>query len=172
MDIMEQAVMQPERVVPRTAKALEAELKRRADRRAIIQESMTSGLKKPNKRQQKYMTYVMQGYSKKDAKKKAGYTGTTIEKAIETPAMKAILLSLKDRFTQAGIDEKYWVQKFKQWAESDKVVAVKDGEKILHADTDAQMKAFDRYREWTKDDGKGPDGKVSRRITLEEYVNQ
>jgi len=139
-------------------------------------------------KQIKYVQFLLQGYSKRQALLRAGYSPASVDKNISkltnhSPVIQETLLSMKDRLDKLGINDAFIAEKFKEWLDARKptsgvkITIGKDAppdlklEPLTEPDYDTQLKAYDRYEKIANPQvGKPKEGTVSRRITLEEFI--
>lgn len=153
---------------------------KRATRIEMIRKLGAKNGKHLTDKQARYVAFLAQGYSKRESARRAGYSIKSYGQAVailnKSEAVQSVMQSLLILMEKNGVDDKKWAAKFAEWADAEKVVAVKDGEKIFHPDYEAQMKAYDKYRDLKKKEeeleNKDGQNKVSRRITLEEFIKE
>lgn len=130
--------------------------------------------------------YMLEGYSLRQARLKAGYSTSYAEKtglAVQK-TLKNYLDSIKEKFARKGLNDEYMAEKFKEWMEAKKVVSAKilvlgGGEKgatsqtddfIEVPDYDTQIKAYDRYDKIVNEHPKGGGGAKKRELTITEFI--
>lgn len=125
----------------------------------------------------KGLHYMNQGYSKRQALLKAGYSLEVAEhptkQFMEKGGVKKMIETMGNELVDAGLTTAYMVNKFTQWMEAQKVVTSPTEEDKYVPDYAIQMKA---YQEWKKimDADRAlhnPGGEqVKKRLTIEEFV--
>ena len=130
----------------------------------------------PTLKQIKALQYMNQGMSKRQALIKAGYSESVYshpQKAfMQKKGVRQIIDTMVGELNDAGLTTAYMVNKFKEWMESQQSVVTKGGQVIeIGPDHQLQLAA---YREWKKiidqEKGDNPNGKVKRKMTIEEFV--
>lgn len=129
--------------------------------------------------------YMLEGYSIRQARLKAGYSQSFADhKGLDT--QKGVIKyvdSMRQKLAQEGMDDDYIAGKFKEWMDAKKVVSARiimkgsDGDAdsktddfIDVPDYDIQIKAYDRFEKLMHVGNKEPGGQKKREITLTEYL--
>jgi hypothetical protein len=108
-----------------------------------------------------------QGMSKRKAMITAGYkpgwASRPYKEFFGSPAVKSVLLGMKDIMIDAGLTKEFMAAKIKEWATA-------EGEK--GPDYETQIKAYDRWEKVMEKEEVGPSqgGKVKRKIEFTEFV--
>lgn len=129
--------------------------------------------RKIDPRKAKALTYMLQGYSKRQSMLKAGYSTNVASKPTEWLSQKSIqsvLASMQDKFISAGITPEFIAAKMKEWLSAEKTIATTImGTQIKSPDYDTQLKAFDKWKGVVGPTNPTTPGKT-RKLTLEEFV--
>jgi len=144
--------------------------------------------KQPTVKQIKAIQYINQGMSQRQAMLKAGYSNVTASTSSSRVLMKSkgvrdLLAGMAGELQDAGLHNKYMVDKFKEWLEAQKTTSGmrikknKDGsveklEAVTEADYQTQIAGYDRWKKIMDDQAPGNTGKVKRKITLEEFLDE
>jgi len=130
--------------------------------------------------------YLMQGYSKRQALLKAGYSVKVAQRyTYQTSTVKTVMTYLegmKGKLEERGINNDYIADKFKTWFEAQKVIAARNPSKeadehtndfIEVPDYDTQLKAYDRFEKIVNPVKMNPqDGMKKREISLTEWIKE
>lgn len=154
---------------------------------------------KPTVKQIKALQLMNGGMSKRQAMIQAGYSTYVAEKPYKdflgAAGVKSQIVSMATMLEDAKLNTVYMVEKFKEWLEAQKVVSARVvaakgkpssfDEELEEADskTDDFIEVPDyktqleAYKEWKKvmDQASNPDTtgkKVSRKMTIEEFINE
>lgn len=124
-------------------------------------------------KQIKALQYINQGFSKRQAMIKAGYSAKTAASPsihlMNKVGVKDILYGMAGDLVDAGLTKEFITLKIKEWFEAQKVDHSHTGPDTLVPDYDTQIKAYDRW-EKIMEQQINPEKKVKRKLTIEEFV--
>jgi len=128
--------------------------------------------KQPTVKQIKAIQYINQGMSQRQAMLKAGYSDVTARTSSTRVLMKSrgvrdLLAGMAGELQDAGLHNKYMVDKFKEWLEATKVNNSPTEPDRVVPDYQTQLAGYDRWKKIMDDQAPGNTGKVKRKITLE-----
>jgi len=127
----------------------------------------------PTVKQVKALQNINQGMSVRKALIEAGYSIKTANKStlfFKAKGVQSAIMGLKMEIQNIGITNKRIAAKFNEWIDAKKKISTKQGI-IIDEDYPTQLAAFDRMKDiWNADEN--PGGKVKRKLTIEEYVNE
>jgi len=121
----------------------------------------------PTIRQIKTLQFMNQGMSKRKAMMmagyKAGWASRPYKEFFRSPAVRSVLLGMKDILVDMGLTKEFMAAKVKEW------VTASNGDK---PDYETQIKAYDRWEKiMEKEENiQAGGGKVKRRIEFTEFV--
>jgi len=121
----------------------------------------------PTVRQIKTLQLMNQGMSKRKAMITAGYkpgwASRPYKEFFSSPAVKSVLLGMKDVMIDQGLTKEFMAAKIKQWVDA-------EGEK--GPDFETQIKAYDRWEKIMEREEQSQlqGGKVKRKIEFTEFV--
>lgn len=113
---------------------------------------------------------MAQGKSKRQAMIQAGYSISTANQAkrvMGTIGMRNLVETMQDKIYAVGITPEFMASKLKEWLEATKIV---NG--VECPDYNSQIASFDRWFEIVKEVEKKKENKPTRRISIEEWINQ
>jgi|SRR5882724_675059 len=133
--------------------------------------------KQPTVKQIKAIQYINQGMSQRQAMLKAGYSDVTARTSSTRVLMKSrgvrdLLAGMAGELQDAGLHNKYMVDKFKEWLEATKVNNSPTEPDRVVPDYQTQLAGYDRWKKIMDDQAPGNTGKVKRKITLEEFLDE
>lgn len=136
-------------------------------------------LKKPKKRRHQIATpkqiralqLINQGYSKRQAMLKAGYSVNTANTRsgifMKSEGVRHMIANVGRQLEDEGLTAVFIAEKVKEWFN-----ATKEGKKGKDIpDYETQQRAFDKWYKLIGGDQQGHDSKVKQRITFEKFVS-
>lgn len=130
-------------------------------------------MKRLTDKQVLYAKYMLQGYTNRQARIKAGYSVkyAVNHLAKQDKAVMAFFDSMRIKLAKQGIDEDFVAAKMKEWFDAEKAVVTKDGI-IDRPDYDVQIKAYDRYKDIIVPKDVNLQGSKKREVRLTEWINE
>ncbi len=129
--------------------------------------------RKPTLKQVLAMKFINEGFSKRQAMIKAGYSPSTAEnpkgKLFSRKGTQRLIDTLKSEMVNQGIVPEFVARKFTQWFDAKKIDHSHTGPDKEVEDYNIQMEAYDR---WQKIMGiEETDPKIRRKLTIEEFID-
>lgn len=144
---------------------LEADLFKRVEIKGGRKRSLTQ-------KQIQSVKYRMQGYSKRQAMIKAGYSVTTAttQDPKTSKMITTFLEGVKGRFRDLGLDEAFVAEKMKEWMTAEKPLITKQGVIGTTPDYKIQIEGYDRYKDIVEPKTTDNRGK-KKELVLTEWIN-
>ena len=126
----------------------------------------------PSKRQMRFVAYVKQGLSQREAALKAGYSKSISNSVIQirkSPNVQMMLDTMRQELLNKGLNAEKMATKMTEWMDAEQERVTKTGEVVKVKDYKTQISAYDRWKDimQPKEQQKSGSGK---KITLEEWV--
>lgn len=136
-----------------------------------------SSRRQPTQKQMKALQFHAEGNSVRKSMILAGYSVKTANKGatvFKNVAVRRSLLGLRDYVEKNGMNTEKMGDKLLKWIDAEKDIYSKKGEYLGTApDNEMQKYSFDQWMKLQQLDSKlNPDGKVKRRMTIEEFVGK
>lgn len=114
--------------------------------------------------------YMLEGYTRRQAMLKAGYSENVANKSIlsNQKTVLSFFEGVRGRFSKLGINEDFMAEKMAEWLNADKTIVTKNGE-VSVPDYKTQIEAYDRFSKLI-DPVKTETGK-KREIKLTEWIS-
>lgn len=128
----------------------------------------------PTIKQVKAIKYINKGNSVRKSLILAGYSIKTADKSTDFFKARGVqnaLGTLKQHVLDKGLSTEKIADKFAEWIDATKPFSSNTEPDRNIPDYDTQLKAYDRWK-GVMDIGEKKDGKVSRKLTIEEFINE
>jgi hypothetical protein len=126
--------------------------------------------RKLTKKQMGMAKYMLEGYTRRQAMLKAGYSQHVADKSVlsQQKTVLSFFEGVRGRFSKLGINEDFMAEKMAEWLNADKTIVTKNGE-VSVPDYKTQIEAYDRFSKLI-DPVKTDKGK-KREIKLTEWIS-
>lgn len=129
---------------------------------------------KPTLKQIRALQYINQGMSKRQAMLKAGYSEGAARHPkvalMEKKGVRRMISDMSGQLQDAGLTTQYMVQKFAEWMEATKLHTSMTEPDREVPDYQVQLKAYTEWKKVLDAENNGENGKIKRKLTIEEYV--
>lgn len=121
-------------------------------------------------KQRRMAQYMLQGYTRRQAMIKAGYSTMTANKSFikQQTTVVSFFEGVRGRFSKLGVDEDFVATKIREWMTANKVINTGMGTKEV-PDYKTQIEAYDRFQKLVDPNQQGDKGK-KREIKLTEWI--
>lgn len=102
--------------------------------------------RKLTEKQKRMAQFMLQGYTKRQAMLKAGYSKNVADKSMlsNQKTILAFFEGVRGRFSRLGVDEGFVAEKMREWMTANKTLLTKHGEKEV-PDYKTQIEGYDRF---------------------------